>query len=94
MSVLYFWLYSLIIAIIWGFFIILRLHSLKYNNFQILIWRNVKILFFILLILTIIWYVLVFMIINSEWVSSVKILDKVSDINMETEINKTESVYY
>ncbi len=62
---IYFWFYTFSMIIIWGFFIIAKIHTLKFKSYQP---KMVKITYFtnlLMIILTILWYLFIF--INSYW---------------------------
>lgn len=81
MIYLYLWIYTLFLVIIWGFFAIVRIHSYKFKNFNskiVLILRTFMTLF---IILSILWYVLIFfnsseldkkVEINTSWTNIIK----------------------
>ena len=62
---IYFWVYTLIMLFIWWFFIIARIHSLKFKNYQPKIVHITKIITIVLWIFTILGYILIF----SLWTS-------------------------
>lgn len=57
---IYFWIYTLSIIIIWWFFIVAKIHSLKFKSYQPKIIWLTNILTIVLSIMSIIWYVLIF----------------------------------
>lgn len=56
----YIWLYTFVLAILWGFFIILKMHAYKFKNFSNNITKITNILLIFLWILSLIWYILIF----------------------------------
>ena len=86
LSFLYIWLYSLLLVVLWWFFIIIRIHAIKFKNFQTKIITSLKGLCFILIFLSLAWYVVLFMIIN--W-ASVRKIDKIDKVKSPTDINST-----
>ncbi len=74
MFYLYFWLYTLFVLIIWGFFVVLKIHSFKFKNFNTNIVLVIKLIMVFFIILTITWYILIFV---NSWS-----LDKKVEINL------------
>ena len=68
MLLVYIWLYILILAIVWGFFILARIHSYKFKNFSNNIEKCTWILLIFLTIMSILGFVLLFFI--NSWSSS------------------------
>jgi len=62
---IYFWIYTFSMVVIWGFFIIAKIHSLKFKNYQSKIVDLTRIVNIIMIILTILWYIFIF--IYSWW---------------------------
>ncbi len=62
---IYFWIYTFIIIIIWAFFIIAKIHSLKFKNYQPKIEDFSKIITIVLAVLSIIWYIAIFIYTNN-----------------------------
>jgi len=60
MMTVYLWVYTFVLAFIWWFFIIAKIHANQYKNFSPNIVVVTKVLFFFLLALSILWYVLIF----------------------------------
>lgn len=60
MLFVYIWLYTFVLAIVWAFFIVTKMHSYKFKNFSNNIRKVTTVLFLVLLILSILWYVLIF----------------------------------
>ena len=56
MLLVYIWLYTLFLIIIWWFFIVARIHAYKFKNFSNNIVKVTNILFIILVILSLLWY--------------------------------------
>ncbi len=86
LSFLYIWLYSLLLVVLWWFFIIIRIHAIKFKNFQTKIITSLKWLCFILIFLSLAWYIILFMIIN--W-AGVRKIDKIDKVKSPTDINST-----
>jgi|ASRM01.1.fsa_nt_gi hypothetical protein len=64
MLFVYLGLYTLILVIVWGFFLVTRIHSYKFKNFSNNIEKITNLLFFFLLTLSIIGYIMVFYVSN------------------------------
>ena len=56
---IYFWIYTLAVLIIWWFFIIAKIHSLKFKNYQPKIIKITHIITIILIILTLLGYIII-----------------------------------
>ncbi len=87
MFILYLALYLIIVIIAWGFFIIARIHAVKYKNFSWHINPVTNFLTFFLLVLTIIWFVLLFFM---PWVWTKQETFSVWSAVEETEKNKIQ----
>lgn len=59
MLTVYIWIYTLVLAIIWGFFIVAKIHANKFKSFSNHIKIVTKVLFIFLLTLSILWYILI-----------------------------------
>lgn len=66
MTFIYLWVYTLLLVILWWFFIIAKLHAYKFKNFSNKIESITKILLFSMFFLSLLWY---FVIIYS-WIKS------------------------
>jgi len=64
---IYFGIYSFSVVVIWAFFIIAKIHSLKFKNYQPKIVWYTNLITIILVIFTILWYILIFF---SAWSSN------------------------
>ncbi len=60
MITFYIGVYTLILALLWWFFIIAKIHAYKFKNFSLHITKVTNILFIFLLILSVTWYFLIF----------------------------------
>jgi hypothetical protein len=56
---IYFWIYTLALVLIWWFFIIAKIHSFKFKNYQPKIVKATNIITIILIILSILWYIFI-----------------------------------
>jgi len=56
---IYFGLYTFLIVIIWGFFIIAKIHSLKFKNYQPKIIWITRMVNIFLILFTVLWYILI-----------------------------------
>lgn len=70
---IYIWVYTLFLAFIWGLFIVVKIHSLKFQNFQTSITKIIRIISIVLLLLSITWYFIIYSIYNSKNTSEIKI---------------------
>lgn len=57
MNLMYLWLYTLILGILWWFFIIAKIHAYKFKNFSNNIERITTLLLFVLIFLSVSWYI-------------------------------------
>jgi len=60
MLFVYIWLYTFVLAIVWWFFIVTKMHSYKFKNFSNNITKVTTVLFLVLASLSILWYILIF----------------------------------
>lgn len=72
-------LYFLFLRFVWGFFIVARIHAYKFKNFSYNIEKITNFVTMILVILTILWFLIIF---NFNEKSFVKI-----DETKETDVN-------
>ena len=84
MFYLYLGVYTLFIMIIWWVLAIITIHSFKFRNFNPKINFFIRLLFWIFIILTIIWYIIIF--VNSEAFSK-KIELKVEKNTIQDEVS-------
>lgn len=56
MTFIYLWIYTLLLVILWWFFIIAKLHAYKFKNFSHRIENVTKFLLFIMVLLSLLWY--------------------------------------
>lgn len=75
MTLVYLWVYTLVLVFIWILFLVAKIHSYKFKNFSNHIEKTTKFLLFFLISMSIIGYVL--------------ILFFSSDINSWSEVKKT-----
>lgn len=54
------WFYIFFLAFIWWFFVIAKIHAYKFKNFSYNIEKMTNIIFILLLILSILWFILIF----------------------------------
>ncbi len=78
MTFIYLWIYTLVLIFVWWFFIVAKLHTDKFKNFSPYIKIVTKFLAVFLIILSIIWYILIFNLPNSnpssaklEWLENI-----------------------
>lgn len=60
MLAIYLWSYTLFLAFIWWFFIVAKIHAYKFKNFSNHIVKVTKVLLIFLIILSLLWYILIF----------------------------------
>lgn len=66
MLVIYLWIYTVVLAIVWWFFVVTRIHAYKFKNFSSNISKFANILLVFLIILSILGFILIFF----SWVSN------------------------
>ena len=71
---IYFWIYSFSVVVIWAFFIIAKIHSLKFKNYQPKIILHTNIITILLSVLTVLWYIVIFFMSDSSSNHEVKII--------------------
>jgi glycerol-3-phosphate acyltransferase PlsY len=95
LSFLYFWLYTLFLVIVWWFFIIIRIHAIKFKNFQTSIVTSLKILCFILIFLSISWYVALYFIVSWKTSTNIEKIDKTDNVvEIKETINSLQEEIY
>lgn len=81
----YLGLYTFILLFVWWFFIVAKIHAYKFKNFSYHIEKVTMILFITLLVLSIIWYILIFFIDTSGfW----------TDLTKRNDFSTLEETYY
>lgn len=60
MTLIILWIYLIFLAFVWWFFIIAKIHAYKFKTFSYNIEKTTRFLFLILLVLSIIWFYLIF----------------------------------
>lgn len=83
MFLVYIWLYTLFLVIVWGFFIVTKIHAYKFKNFSNYMTKVFPLIFIVMLSLSIIWYIIIF--ISNTWNSTYKI---------DTKANSFDSIEY
>ncbi len=91
---LYYFIYTLFLVFIWWFFVILRIHALKFKNFQTKIVTFTKALCISLIILSILGYILLYYIVSNKtyWVKKIDKINNSSKIEQELN-NVWEEIY-
>lgn len=59
MLFMYLWFYTFMLAILWWFFIIAKIHAYKFKNFSTNIEKVTKTLLIFLISLSLIWYIVI-----------------------------------
>ena len=91
---IYFWIYTFFLAIIAGFFVVIRIHALKFQNFQTVIIKIIRIICITLISLAFIWYVIIFSISSSFNTWEIKSLKDIDKDNFNQKANDIEVNYY
>lgn len=59
MKLMYIWIYTLFLVMVWWFFIVAKIHAYKFKNFSNYIEKVTQMLLILLIILSISWYILI-----------------------------------
>ncbi len=59
MTLMYLWIYTLLLVFIWGFFIVAKIHAYKFKNFSNYIEKVTWFLLIFLIFLSICWYIII-----------------------------------
>ena len=88
---IYFWVYTFCMIVIWWFFIIAKIHSLKFKSYQPKIIKITSSINLVMIILTILWYISVFM---KFWWTNDYTLEQPqrSDSKIENEISNFDNI--
>ena len=57
---IYFWVYTFSLVVIWGFFIVAKIHFMKFKNYQPSIESLTNVLRITFIVLSLLWYILIF----------------------------------
>jgi len=71
MFLVYIWLYTLFLVIVWWFFIVIKIHAFKFKNFSNYITKVISWALILLTILSILWYLIIFL--YNPWNFSYKV---------------------
>ena len=66
----YLWTYTFVLALLWWLFIVAKIHAYKFKNFSNRIRKVTKILFIFLILLTFLWYILIFLYASDKNINS------------------------
>lgn len=61
MLAFYLWIFTLILSLAWGLFIVVKIHAYKFKNFSNNITRITNLLLLFLILLTLTWYITIFL---------------------------------
>lgn len=84
MLFVFIWAYTLFLALVWWFFIMAKIHAYKFKNFSDKIQSITNLVLFTLIILSILWYILIFFFLDSFDKNVFKV-DYKDPINIDTE---------
>lgn len=59
MTLMYLWIYTLLLVFVWGFFIVAKIHAYKFKNFSNYIEKVTWFLLIFLIFLSISWYLII-----------------------------------
>ena len=59
MTLMYLGIYTLVLVIIWCFFIVAKIHAYKFKNFSNNITKVTKVILILLIVLSILWYLII-----------------------------------
>lgn len=65
MKLMYLWIYSLFLVIVWWFFIVAKIHAYKFKNFSNYIEKVTSFLLVILILLSLTWYIIIILL--DDW---------------------------
>ena len=92
MLLFYIGIYTFCLAIVWWFFIIAKIHSCKFKSFQTKIQSITKLLLILLIILSIIWYLIIFISVGTsktyDLTEKLDIEDTTEHVDTDTKIDK------
>ncbi len=57
MILIYLWIYTLLLVILWWFFMVAKVHAYNFINFSSNIQKYTKLLLIIMIILSLLWYI-------------------------------------
>lgn len=83
MKFAFLWLYVLVLAMVWIFYVILSIHAKKFSKFSTVIDRNLKLLFIFLLFLSISWFLIIIFWNLTNFSSSNLFWDKPASVKVE-----------
>jgi len=90
---IYFWIYTLSMIMIWGFFIIAKIHSLKFKNYQPKIIDLTRLATYTLSVLTIIGFILIFFFSGNGNIEDVRDnIPKIKNISEFSDISEKDSI--
>ena len=69
MLALYLWIYTLILALLWGLFIVAKIHAYKFKNFSHNIPKVTNVLLTFLIVFSVLWYILIIATVSNSSVS-------------------------
>lgn len=61
MLLFYIGIYAIVLALVWGLFVVVRIHAYKFKNFSSNIAKLTNLLFMFLISLSIIWLIIIFL---------------------------------
>lgn len=91
---IYIWLYTLFISIIWWFFIVIKVHAIKFENFQSKIRKVLRLMSFTLVSLTVLWFLTIYVMTNNENTSTIKTVKEIDNSNIEESKKDIDVNYY
>ena len=94
MFLVYLWIYTFFLAIIAAFFVVIKIHALKFQNFQTVISKILKIICFTLVSLGLIWYIIIYIISSSGNTWEIELLKDIDKSITNEEINDIDVNYY
>ncbi|MDD2907496.1 MAG: hypothetical protein PHH98_02540 [Candidatus Gracilibacteria bacterium] len=82
MTLIYLGIYTLLLVLIWGFFIVAKIHSYKFKNFSNYIVKVTNFLLIFLIVLSVLGYVIIIFMDNKS--TDIKFLEKDAYFNEVT----------
>lgn len=67
MFLVLFWIYTIIMVIVWGFFLVAKIHFYKFRDYSLYITPVTKFMTLFLLFLTVFWYYQIYKYTQDSW---------------------------
>lgn len=74
MTAVSFWIYTIVMVFLWGFFLIAKIHFFKFKEYSSYVFPITKIVMLLLVFFTILWYYLIYN--YSSWVKTTQTIEE------------------